>query len=266
MTTTLLTCAYSMTAVGPVPVATMAARFAAVPVSRSLLEMVGLLYAADATATVGQVVTRTITIRARPTTNATATAARFPGNVSGSPLSILTLTGAGADYAAPPIIDLFSTGTPNRPATASAQMGVGRGIVIAGGTGYVAPTIAFTGGELPLEGVQATATITEVGGVLQAPTIVTPGGPYQVPPTAIVTDTGGSGGLISPSLLVTGVTLMDPGFGYETAPTPNFIPFFSSCCPDTQPTSQIAMVINWMTSIFQAALQTPIKSVLPVIT
>ena len=253
-----------MTAVGAVPVATMAARFAAVPIDLALPNKVGLLYAADATVTVGQVVTRTITLRARPTANATATALRFAGDVSGSPIQSLTLGLSGIDYAAPPIVDL-STGTPNRAGTAVARMGVARGIVIAGGTGYVAPTIAFTGGQLPLGGVQATATIIQSGGVLQPPTIVTAGGPYQVPPTVVITDSGGSGAVISTSLLVASLVLGDPGFGYEAAPTVTFVPFFSSCCPDTEPTSQIAMVINWMTAVFQAALRTPIKSVLPVI-
>jgi hypothetical protein len=264
MPTNTFTCAYSMTAVGAVPVATMAARFAAVPVDLAIPNLVGLLYAADATATVGQVITRTITLRARPTTDATASALRFAGDVSGSPIKSLILGLPGADYAAPPIVDL-SSGAPNRAGTAVARMGVNRGIVIAGGTGYVAPTIAFTGGGLPLGGVQATATIAQIGGVLQAPVITSVGGPYQVPPIAVVTDSGGSGGIISPSLLVTAIVLGDPGFGYETAPTPAFVPFFSSCCPDTQPTSQIAMVISWMTAVFQAALRTPIKATLPVI-
>src|ERR1019366_7456296 len=164
---------------------------------------------------------RTITLRARPTANATATALRFAGDVSGSPIQSLALGLSGIDYAAPPIVDL-STGTPNRAGTAVARMGVARGIVIAGG-------------------------------------------PYQVPPTVVITDSGGSGAVISTSLLVASLVLGDPGFGYEAAPTVTFVAFFSSCCPDTEPTSQIAMVINWMTAVFQAALRTPIKSVLPVI-
>lgn len=262
--TTTLTCAYSMTAVGAVPVATMAARFAAVPIDHALPHKVGLLYVSDATVTVGQVVTRTIVLRARPTSNATGTATMVPGDALTGPIKGLTLTGAGADYAAPPVIFLTDQ-SPERVGQAVALMGVGRGIVIAPGSGYVAPTIKFIGGELPLGGVQATATIAEIAGALQAPVIVTPGGPYQVPPLAIITDTGGSGGIISPSLLVTGLTLVDSGFGYHAAPTVGFDPLFASCCPDTFAPSQIAMVSNWMTATFQAYLRTPVTAATPVI-
>src|ERR1700734_891232 len=97
MTTNTLTCVYKLTAVGAVPVATLAARFAAVPIDISIPRKCGLLYFSDATATVGQVVTRTIVLRATPTTAATATASRFVGDVSGSPVQLLPFTGAGRD-------------------------------------------------------------------------------------------------------------------------------------------------------------------------
>jgi hypothetical protein len=174
------------------------------------------------------------------------------------------LGAAGADYAAAPVVGLTG-GTPNNPGKATAAMGVGRGIVIAAGVGYVAPTIAFVGGQLAPGGVQATGTIAQIGGALQAPTIVTPGGPYEVPPVAVVTDSGGSGGIISPSLMVAGLLLVNPGFGYETAPPVVFTPFFASCCPDTQPMTQIAHVASFMTAIFRAALTTPVYAETPTI-
>jgi hypothetical protein len=264
MTTNTLTCVYKLTAVGAVPVATLAARFAAVPIDLSVPRKCGLLYFSDATATVGQVVTRTIVLRATPTTAATATASRFVGDVSGSPIQLLTLTGDGADYAAPPIVGLFG-GTPNNAGKATASMGVGRGLVINPGVGYVAPTIAFVGGQLAPGGTQATGTIAQIGGALQAPVITAAGGPYEVPPVAVVTDTSGTGGLISPSLKVTALTLVNPGFGYETAPPVVFTPFFASCCPDTFADTQKAHVRSWMTSIFRAALTTPVYAEDPVI-
>ena len=85
-TTHTLTCVYKLTAVGAVPVAALAARFAAIPVDLFLPNKVGLLYEADSTATVGQVVTRTIVLQARPTTDATGTATLFGGLPSGGPI------------------------------------------------------------------------------------------------------------------------------------------------------------------------------------
>jgi hypothetical protein len=264
MPTHTLTCVYKLTAVGAIPVATLAARFKAIEVDLALLNMTGLLYAADATATVGQVVTRTITLQARPTTDAMATASLFSGDVSGSPIDVLTLTGDGSDYAAPPIVAIPGV-SDNVEATARANMGVGRGIVINGGTGYVAPTIAFIGGMLAPGGVQATATIAEIGGVLQAPVITSPGGPYAVPPVAVVTDSGGSGGIISPSLKVTSLTLLQPGAGYSAVTGVTFTPFFSSCCSDAFPDSQKATVRSWMTAIFRQLLTTPVYAMDPTI-
>lgn len=264
MPTHTLTCVYKLTAVGAVPVATLAARFAAIPVDLFLPNKVGLLYESDSTGTVGQVVTRTIVLQARPTTDATATALLFPGEVSGSALRSLTLGASGTDYAAPPIIAIPGV-SDNIEATAIARMGVGRGIVIAGGSGYVAPTIAFQGGQLAPGGVQATATIAQIAGVLQVPVIVTPGGPYQVPPVAVVTDSGGSGGIISPSLKVVGLTLLQPGAGYSAVGPVSFTPFFASCCPDTFPDSQKSMVRSWMTATFRQLLTTPVYALDPTI-
>jgi hypothetical protein len=264
MPTHTLTCVYKLTAVGAVPVATLAARFKAVPVDLFLPNKVGLLYASDATATVGQVVTRTIVLQARPTSDATGTASLFPGNTSGGPIEALTLTGDGSDYAAPPIITVPGTAQ-NVNANAITRMGVGRGIVIAPGTGYVAPTIAFVGGQLAPGGVQATATIAQISGALQAPVITSPGGPYQVPPVAVVTDSGGSGGIISPSLKVTALSLLNPGAGYATVLPLVFTPFFASCCADAFADSQKAMVRSWMTATFRQALTLPVYATDPTI-
>ena len=150
-------------------------------------------------------------------------------------------------------------------AKAIALMGVGRGIVIDGGSGYVAPTITFQGGQLAPNGVQATATIAQIAGVLQPPTIVTPGGPYQVPPVAVITDAGGSGGIISPSLKVTALSLLSPGAGYATVSPLTFNPFFASCCPDSFPDSQKSMVRSWMTAYFRQLLTMPVYAEDPVI-
>lgn len=149
-------------------------------------------------------------------------------------------------------------------------MGVGRVIVIAGGSGYVTPVATFVGGQLAEDGVQAVAgAVTVAGGAITAVAIATPGGPYQVPPTIVITDAGGHTGddaILSPSLKVTGLGMIRPGIGYTAVPVPAFIPFFKSCCPDTQPASQIAMLQSWMTQTFQQALGMPVRASTPVIT
>jgi hypothetical protein len=276
-TTTFITCAYSLTAVGAVPVATLAAQFAAIPVDLALPNMVGLLYDNDVTSTAGQTVTRTITLRARPSTDATATATLFSGDVSGSPIDALALGASGHDYAAPPVIGFDGTAE-NISAVAIALMGVDEVLVINGGSGYVAPTVTFVGGELPpspifAEGVltpqsaQATGTVTIAGGVITAIVMTTRGGPYQVPPLAVITDTGGSGAILSPTLRVTGLSLLNPGAGYgDGAPTLSLTPFFASINPDSEPTSQIATVRSWMKGTFEAAMRMPIIAATPVIT
>jgi hypothetical protein len=264
-TTHTLTCVYKLTAVGAVPVATLASRFAAVPVDLALPNMVGLLYEADSTVTVGQDATRTIVLQARPTVDATATATLFPGDVSGSKVRQLLLGLSGSDYATPPIVRIPGV-SDNVEATARASMGVGRGIIINSGSGYVAPSIAFLGGMLAPGGTQASATIAQVAGVLQPPVIVTPGGPYNVPPVAVVTDAGpGVGGIVSPSLKVTGLTLLQPGAGYSAVGPVTITPFFSSCCPDSQPDSQKSFLRSWMTAIFRQELTLPVYALDPTI-
>jgi|SRR5882672_198683 len=257
MTTTLLTAVYKFTAVGAVSANALALRMLAIPVDLFLPNKVGLLYVADNTSEVGQVVTRTIQFRARPTTDATGIATLFPGNTNGSPVKSVALGVAGADYAAPPLVTVPGTAQ-NVIARVRADMGVGRCIVIAGGAGYVAPTIAFVGGQLAPGGTQATATITQIGGNLQVPVITNPGGPYQVPPVAVVTDSGGSGGIISPTLKVTALDLLSPGNGYATVAALAFQPFFSSCCDDGFPDSQKSMLQSWMGATFTQKLTLPV--------
>jgi len=267
MSTTLLTCAYKILAVGAVSVADLAARFSAVPVDLAIPQMCGLLYVSDETVTSGQTVTRTMQFRALPTTPAAASATIFPGIKSGSPIDQLDLSNGGHDYAAPPLI----TFTPSAAASivaarAIALMGVDRGIVIAGGTGYVAPTLTFVGGQLAGDGTQATGTLSRTGTAITGVTITDPGGPYQVPPTAVIADTGGSGAIISPSLKVVDLALMSPGSGYSAAPTMAFNPFFATAvCSDSQPTTQKAHLKNFMTQVFQAALRMPVVQIDPVI-
>jgi hypothetical protein len=264
MTTTHITCAYKLRAVGAVPVATLHTRFAAVPVDLALPQTLGLLYESDATGTVGQDVTRTIVFRPIPDVVATATAALFPGN-AGGPLDTLTLGAHGQNYATPPIIDL-SSGSPQRQARAFAKMGASNGgFVINGGSGYTSPQLSFIGGQLAPDGDQATGTVTQLGGIIQSYSITSPGGPYQVPPMAVVTGGPGSGAILSVGLQVTGLEITDHGSGYLSAPSVVFDPFFAACCPDTHPASQIAFLKNWMVETFQRALKMPILQIDPVI-
>lgn len=60
------------------------------------------------------------------------------------------------------------------------------------GNGYVAPTLSFTG-----SGSQCQATVTQVGGLLQTPTITNGGAGWLTAPTVVITDSAGVNGAIT---------------------------------------------------------------------
>jgi hypothetical protein len=73
------------------------------------------------------------------------------------------------------------------------EIGQIQGVTISsGGTGYVTPTVAFTGGG----GTGATGTVTVSGGVITGITITNAGSGYTTAPTAVITPTGGGTGVV----------------------------------------------------------------------
>jgi hypothetical protein len=268
--TNTVACAYSLTAVGSLSATALQTGLVAVPVDMTLPNLYGMLYISDTSGISGQVVTRTMTFRTTPTSDASASTSLVPGDAVGGPLDGVSLIGAGSKYAAPPLVT-FAGGTPDRPALAHAVMGVDPTgiIVIKAGSGYVAPTAAFQGpaGSLVPGGTPATATVTTDGsGHITGLIVTSVGGPYLVPPTVVISDVSGSGAIVVAPLSVTGIVIDDPGNGFVVAPTPVFTPVFKQFFPDPPVGNGQALSLGgFMQGVFQLALGTPVIAAVPVV-
>jgi hypothetical protein len=265
--TTQITCVYTATASGTITAAALVTAMAAVPLDVELLRNYGLRVTSDTTAAGGLVVTRTIVLAMNPSAAATATSTLFPGDGSASPIDLLTLSAAGLDYVAVPVVMLPQVPAGNiRRAQAHATLNVQSLTVTAPGSGYPGgATIVFSGGGLAPGGVQATATPTiGGGGAVTGVTLTSGGGPYTFPPTATVVGVGGSGAILLAHLGLSGVVLDDPGGGYiPPAPAVTITPLFKALFPDG--TDQVSPTAGWMTEILQSALRTPVVAAVPVV-
>lgn len=265
--TTQITCAYKATATGTISAAALTAAMAAVPLDTELLRNYGLRVTSDATSAASLVVTRTIVLAMNPSAPASATSTLFPGDGSASPIDLLTLSAAGLDYVALPVVTLPSVPPGNiRRAQAHPTLNVQSLTISAPGSGYPGvSSIVFSGGGLAPGGVQATATPTiNFAGAVIAVVLNTAGGPYTFPPTATVVGVGGSGAVLLAHLGLSGVVLDDPGGGYiPPAPAVTITPLFKALFPDG--TDQVSPTAGWMTEILQSALRTPVVAVVPVV-
>lgn len=143
---------------------------------------------------------------------------------SGSVTSI-QITNAGTGYSPGDIVEVHFTGggsdisaqlTPVLTATTIAHL-----TVLAGGRGYVSPTVSITGGG----GTGATATCTQVGGVITSITLTSPGSGFTSVPTATITGSPGTGAMIQVILTgttVASVSVADAGSNYTSVPTLTF--------------------------------------------
>jgi hypothetical protein len=264
---TTITCPYSLTVVGGQSVASLQALMAAVPIDFALPQMYGLRLTADSIGAVGQVITRTLTFSASPSVVATASLSLVPGNGSGSPLDSVGSITPGAGYAGPPIIATSSGTAPNKPAQLVATMELTDVLIIKGGAGYTGATrVDFVGGQLAPGGVQATASVTVEGGAVTAITPVTPGGPYNVPPTVVISDVGGGAGAVgSAGLGVSGIDIVYVGMGYVPAAPPGlaFTPIFDSRF--LSGSDRASSLRNFMKSVFEEFLDTPVFGLEPVV-
>jgi hypothetical protein len=260
-----ITCGYRLTVVGGRPVASFQAAMAAVAIDLTLPNLYGLLYFSDVTSVSGQTITRTLGFRTGPSPAATASVAMVPGDGSGSPVDSISLSSPGDGYARAPLVS-FSGGTPDRPASARAQMQAGTPIVLRGGSGYSgSPAVVFTGGELWPGGVQATGHVTLSGSAISALVIDTLGGPYGISPTVTIGGSG-SGAIITVGLSVASLELLDGGLGYDPASPPSVLmtPVFQSFFPDAS-SNQASSLAEFMRAGFQYALQTPVLALAPVV-
>ena len=253
MTNSLITCAYTLTAVGGQSIASLAARFAAVPLDLTIPRTFGLLPVSDTTAAVGQAVTRTMVFSMTPTM--AAAAAIVVGG--GAPLGKITnmpITVPGNGYAQPPIASLGSPGHGGGLHVTCQMAGV---TILNGGTGYSgATTVKFVGGELGPKGVAATGTPIIALGVITGVTLVTLGDDYHSYPDLLFQDSGGGSGASGVGVLSVFRGVVDfPGDGYSSSTPVTLSPVFPVSWPDSS-SAQGQILQGWMLEEFQSALQT----------
>lgn len=258
-----ITCAYSATAVGSLTGLALQSAMAAIALDSDLLNAYGLRVTLDQTSAASSpLIVRTIVLAMGPSVAATATTTLFPGDGSGSPIDAVVMGTAGLDYIAPPVVTVPPANV--RGGLLHANLGVLSTTVAAGGALYPSGTVVkFVGGQLAPGGVVPTATPTVLAGVVTGVTMLTPGGPYATPPTAILAGAGGSGGVLVVHLGLTGIAIDDPGLGYTSPPPVTITPLFKSLFPDG--TDQVSPLAGWMTEIFQSGLKGPVVASVPVV-
>jgi hypothetical protein len=208
----------------------------------------------------GGLVTTTLALAMVPLSTATATAALIGGSAA-APVKAITVTGAGGQYARPPVVTLTSTLPPLQPALAHAKMQVSGVYVAAGGSAYTGATIAtFSGGSLAPGGTPAVAgAVTVMAGAVTAVAVATPGGPYDIPPVCVISDTGGGTGAMGfAGLSVASIVLDFAGVGYSAAPTVVIAPLFKQMCPDSAGNAnQAATMKGLLVQAQQMTLKSP---------
>jgi hypothetical protein len=232
------------------PIATVKANMQAIPTDFTLPNLWGLLLVTDAvTEPGGGAVERAWTYKMVPTVGDATATTTLVGGSSGAPVERVTVTAAGGLYARPPILSFTGGGSPLQPAIAYPQMQVGGCVVPYGGTGYSGATVAsFVGGNLAVGGTPAVAgAVTVIGGAVTAVAVSVAGGPYDVAPSVVITDSGGgTGAEVVAGLSVASVNLIYGGIGYSSAPSVVFTPLFKAMFPDSsnQPSTMIGSMIQ----------------------
>ena len=229
---------------------------------------VGLLPKSDATAAVGSVVTRKITLGMgslyTQTTNFT---------LNGQPASPIVNVGLSggvhSDYASPPIVSFSDPAPAASGAKAVARMGLGTAFIFNGGTGYGAltTTVVAKNGQLDPNGSAAVlAPIVGGGGVITGINVVSPGSGYNRFATLVFTDTGGGSGAVGViALKPVLIKLISGGNGY-TAPTMTLTPPFIERCPDSSGSSvQASMIVGWMLAVLAQQTGLAVQELAPVV-
>lgn len=255
-----ITCTYTATARGIIAPATLTLRMAAAPLDYTLPRAYGLRLTGDTTSASGTVVTRTFTFADQPIDPAAYTTHLEAGSI-GAPIGAVGGTSrvqTGSGYAAPPIV-AAEKGSSLYPARFRALMGATDAVVLNQGGGYDVDTttVVISGGQLAPGGAQMTGGPTYIDGRLTQFTILTPGGPYNVPPRVTLIDTnGGAGGLISIGLGVIGLFPIELGKGFTQPPALSFTPLFAAMYP--VPATRPSSLAGFMTQILQQAINGPV--------
>lgn len=214
----------------------------AVPLDYDLPRMLGLLPTADTTTSSGLQVTRTINLAFGDYGTITAASITLETGETASPIKAVAIPGGlGTDYAAPPL-PTFADSHGNG-ASGFFRMGVGNISILSGGTGYTAPVATLVGGQLDPNGTPAQVSVQLTGGVVTGLTVTDPGNGYQVFPAIQIADPNGSGAVCVASLKPVAFSLQRPGSGYKS-PSIAITPFFPYNTPDAS--NQVGIVKGYM--------------------
>jgi hypothetical protein len=263
---TKIICAYELTVSGNQSQASLAARFAAVPLDLSLPQMWGLIPIEDVTTEpTAKEILRTITLHF-DNAGATLTPVQDTDPLHGG-IDSLTLGATSGYFAGPPVITISPSPIPGgKPAAAVAIMGVTEAIVANGGSGYTGASVAtLVGGNLAPGGTPATlGPIALIGGVVSSIAIATPGSGYTTFPTIVITDSGGgSGAEVYGGLQIVGTTMTAHGSLYSSLPTITVTALFNASVPGEMAETTDATMANWMTGQLQIATRSPINAFVP---
>ncbi|HYM69762.1 MAG TPA: hypothetical protein VEZ44_09220 [bacterium] len=274
MPTSTATLVYTATSAAVTP-AFLGTQMSAVPLPQDILDLYGLRVISDGLT--GTAV-RTIVLGLLPVAAATATATRFPGNPTGSPIESLTLTAHGTGYTAPPTV-IITDSPPVLPpppgggfrndsfgfgAQAIAELDVASLTLVDGGTGYTSPpTVTVVGGLSP-GGTPAVVTANEIAGSVTILTLVSKGKGYVSVPQLVFS---GGGAPLTPAIAtaaleVGDLVLLSPGQRYVN-PLVEIRPRFKTFFPDSG--DQRAPFWNLIKAQMERYLAMPVFAAAPVI-
>jgi hypothetical protein len=124
-----------------------------------------------------------------------------------------------------------------------------------------------SGGSAPQFGAGTLMVLTPtiVGGSITAVAITNPGTKYTAPPQIVAVDPLGlgSGAVLTVSMGVESIDLLQPGAGYNAAPTVVLNPLFQALFPSTG--NQASPLGGLMLGALQQALLSPVSAGIPVI-
>lgn len=160
---------------------------------------------------------------------------------TGQLLSVL-VTDAGAGMISPLVASVWD------PGPTSNGSGGGTGAKLAAGMGA---------------GTPATATVTLGGGLVTGLTITSDGGPYVALPTITISDTAGTGAVVTPSMGISAIDVANGGEGYSGTVTVTVEDLFFVLFQDA---SQWPSVFaDLMTTPLQASVMSPVTAQTPTI-
>jgi FtsP/CotA-like multicopper oxidase with cupredoxin domain len=143
------------------------------------------------------------------------------------PLTI-AVTNGGSGYTAVPNVTISAApGGAGSGATATAILSTGSvtSVTGTGGSGYVSPTVSFSGGGIAPVQATGVAILSASGGVITGIQMTSGGSGYTSAPTVAITDANHTGtqfaafeATITPAGSIAGVTVTNPGSNYKPAP------------------------------------------------